>query len=100
MCIRREVVFEWTTEKPTKLGWYWFRRVMRDMIVEVQCVRLREAFPSELQEDQLHMRNLEQDNRRVDWKNFSNIGERRHEYYSQAIEEMNGEWAGPLETPV
>jgi len=45
------------------------------------------------------MRNLEQDNRRVDWMNFSNIVERRHEYYSQAIEEMNDEWARPLELP-
>ncbi len=69
---------EWTTEKPTKLGWYWFRRVMSDTVGEAQCVRLREAFPSELQDDQLYIRNLEQERRRVDWMNFSNLGERHH----------------------
>lgn len=92
-------ILEWTTEKPTKLGWYWFRRVSRDTVGEAECVRLREAFPSELQDDQLYMRNLPQDTRRVDWMNFSNLGERHHAYYSQAIEEMNGEWAGPLTPP-
>ena len=90
---------EWTTEKPTKLGWYWFRRVSRDTIGEAECVRLREAFTSELQDDQLYMRNLPQDTRRIDWMNFSNLGERHHAYYSQAIEEMVGEWAGPLTPP-
>ena len=70
---------EWTTEKPTKLGWYWFRRVTRDMVGETQCVRLREAFPSEFQDDQLYMRNLEQDTPRVDWMNFINLGERHHD---------------------
>ena len=90
---------EWTTEKPTKLGWYWFRRVSRDTVGEAQCVRLREAFPSELQDDQLYMRNLPQDTRRVDWMNFSTLGERHHAYSSQAIEEMVGEWAGPLTPP-
>ena len=89
----------WTTEQPTKLGWFWFRRVSRDTVGEAECVRVRKAFPSELQEDKLYMRNLPQDTRRVDWMNFSNIGERHHAYYSQAIEEMNGEWAGPLEPP-
>jgi len=90
---------EWTTEKPTKLGWYWFRRVSRDTVGEAQCARLREAFPSELQDDQLYMRNLPQDTRRVDWMNFSTLGERHHAYSSQAIEEMVGEWAGPLTPP-
>jgi len=70
------------------------------MIGEAQCVRLREAFPSELQDDQQYLRNLKQDTTRVDWKNFSNLGERHHDYYSQAIEGMNGVWAGPLEPPV
>jgi len=89
----------WTTQAPTNLGWYWFRRVSRDMIGEAECVRLREAFPSELKDDRLYMRNLAQDTRRVDWMNFSNLGERHHVYYSQAIEEMVSEWAGPLEPP-
>jgi len=35
---------EWTTEKPTKLGWYRFRRVMGDMIVEAQCVQFARRF--------------------------------------------------------
>ena len=89
----------WTTKKPTKPGWYWFRRVLRDTVGEAECVRLREAFPSDLQDDRLYMRNLPQDTRRVDWMNFSNLEERHHDYYSQAIEEMVGEWPGPLEPP-
>jgi hypothetical protein len=84
----------WTTQAPTKLGWYWFRRVSRDTIGEAECVRLREAFPSELKDDRLYMRNLAQDTRRVDWMNFSNLGERHHAYYSQAIEEMSANGPG------
>ena len=90
---------EWTTEQPTKLGWYWFRRVSRDTVGEAACVRLREAFTSELQEDRLYMRNLPQDTRRVDWMNFSTLGERQHPYYSQAIEELECQLAGPLTPP-
>jgi hypothetical protein len=89
----------WTTERPTKLGWYWFRRGSGDTVGEAVCVRLREAFASELQDDQLYMRNLPQDTRRVDWMNFSNLGERHHAYSSQAIEELEGQWAGPLTPP-
>jgi hypothetical protein len=92
-------MFTWTTEKPTKLGWYWFRRVSRVTVGEAECVRLREALPSELQDDKFYMRNVPEDTRRVDWMNFSNLEERHHVYYSQAIEEMNGEWAGPLLPP-
>ena len=65
---------EWTTKKPTKPGWYWFRRVLRDTVGEAECVRLREAFPSELQDDRLYMRNLPQDTRRVDWMNLVILG--------------------------
>jgi hypothetical protein len=89
----------WTTEKPTTLGWYWFRRVSRDTVGEAVCVRLREAFPFELQDNTFYMRNVPQDTRRVDWMNFSNLEQRHHAYSSQAIEEMNGEWAGPLTPP-
>ncbi|MEO5865285.1 MAG: hypothetical protein ABIQ79_09655 [Nitrospiraceae bacterium] len=58
---------KWTTEKPTKPGWYWYRRVFRDTVDEAECVRLREAITSELQDDRLYMRSLPQDIRRVDW---------------------------------
>lgn len=89
----------WTTEKPTKPGWYWYRRVIKGQAGEAECVRLREAFPSELQGDRFYMRNLAQDTRRIDWMDFSNLKERHHSYYSQAIEDFEGEWAGPLEPP-
>ena len=69
---------EWTTEKPTRLGWYWYRRVFRDTVGKAECVRLREAFPSQLHDDRLYMRNLPQDTRHGDWMNFSTLGERQH----------------------
>jgi hypothetical protein len=32
--------------------------------------------------------------------NFSNLGERHHAYYFQAIEELEGQWAEPLKPPM
>ena len=68
----------WTTEKPTKPGWYWWRQLPTD--TEFQIVRVR-VDDMGLQSD--------------DGKSLIALNDKFYEL----VENMPGEWAALLEPP-
>jgi len=65
----------WTTDKPTKPGWYWYKKEDHDMF-HADGIAIVEVIK---EEDWLVCRHSNSDN---EW-----------------IEDSQAQWAGPLETP-
>ena len=68
----------WTTEKPTKPGYYGWRRLPTDTAFEIVCVRV----------DEMRLES-------GDGKGLIALNEK----FSELVENMQGEWAGLLEPP-
>lgn len=68
----------WTTEKPTAPGWYWFREILHD-----QSGTRTPGVVGEIIERQGHFFFL-----------------RREHYLEPNVNELNGEFAGPIPRPV
>ena len=64
---------EWTTEKPTKLGWYWYRRAGSD---EVQLIYCGAA-----------------------WDHLVDFASLDEPITFMTDHLMEGQWAGPLQPP-
>ena len=66
---------KWTSEKPTKPGWYWYMEFGRSYVLRLYEVQLPElATPSK--------------------PLYAASG-----YFGGAVDDMHGQWAGPLEEP-
>lgn len=68
---------KWTTEKPTKPGWYWWRRYPKKKAYKVEVKRGRGVL------------------RGNQWLEVYWEGER----VARFDEPVRGEWAGPLDEP-
>ena len=66
----------WTTEKPTKLGWYWYKGEDPDVEFQADGIAIVEVIKKE---DRLVSRHSNSDN---EW-----------------IEDSQAQWAGSLEAP-
>ena len=70
----------WTTDKPTKEGWYWYREKM----IEPECVLVFEGIYESADgwtERRMMCRSIDEGDD------------------STSVKHLSGEWAGPIEVP-
>jgi hypothetical protein len=69
----------WTTEKPTKPDWYWYR----DRHIHAQIVQVR------------YWIGYHESDSEIDYLQMYRVDD-----FQDKVEDMQGEWAGPLERPL